>query len=268
MCEPFAMFPRRLLHSGLSRRELLVLLCVLSYRNVDGQAWPSRSKIAAETGLSVSHVHEAVKSLADRGFIRYETQAGVRTVYTFPCLDHTAQSMGMVAPVVAENATTATDDNLSHVVKAEELPAKHEELLPVVVHETPKPAPQAALQVIDAPQTAAVQGELLPIEKKGRATRLPKDWQLPRKWGEWAMQEYGFTEDEVRFHEKQFSRHWWSSGKSNAYKVSWYLTWQKWMGDEYQKKQRYNNQPQQKSKTRMAMERLIAMSGGDFEIPF
>jgi hypothetical protein len=26
--------------------------------------------------------------------------------------------------------------------------------------------------------------------------------------------------------------------------------------------------PRQKSKTRMAMERLIAMSGGDFEIPF
>lgn len=281
----FAMFPRHMLRAGLSRRELLVLLCLLSYRNGDGQAWPSRSKIATETGLSVSHVHEAVKSLAGRGFIRYETQAGVRTVYTFPCLDHTAQNLDMVAPVIAESATTAapapkpepapapeqpTGDNLSPVAAPNLKPAPETPAapVPVVVHETPQSAPQAALQVIDAPQTAAVQGELLPAEIKLRKTRLPKDWQLPRKWGEWAMQEYGFTEDEVRFHAKQFSRHWWSSASPNAYRVSWFLAWQKWMGDECQKKQRYNNRPQQKSKTRMAMERLIAMSGGDFEIPF
>ena len=111
MCDPFAMFPRHMLRAGLSRRELLVLLCLLSYRNGDGHAWPSRPKISADTGLRISHVHEAVRSLAGKGIIRYETQAGVRTVYTFPCLDHPEHPLDMVAPapapVVAKNATAA-----------------------------------------------------------------------------------------------------------------------------------------------------------------
>ena len=484
MCEPFAIFPRRMLRAGLSHREQSVLLCLLSYKNNDGEAWPSRATIATDTGLHISNVHKAVKSLAQKGVIAMNTQSGVRTVYTFPFLDHTAQNLDMVdhAPVIAKSATTDADegrgqnvtplatpdagqtvpktvtiekpptaDNPSHVeqsgnsgmlpeppasvppevkaaplpaivmaenakpnnvtdafmqelnarpivqpkpvdddlmarakrlaalqaensarsraeklaergllnagesgqddaapalatatpatpatsadnlppvakteeqaVKTEELPAKHEELeakteeLPVktkelaatvesiaqpapdaaapiilpatvVVHETQDSAPQSALQVIDAPQaitpqqgellpapvtagqgelqpvkskrckSVAVQGELLPMETKKRATRLPEDWQLPRSWGIWAMEEYGFTEDEVRYHARQFALHWWSSGKSNAYKVNWYMAWQKWIGKEHKDKERLESLYQQKSKVTQAVEIL------------
>lgn len=540
MCNRFAMFPAHLLRAGLSRRELLVLLCLLSFRNADGYAWPSRSKIAAETGLRISHVHETVKLLASKGIIKCETQAGVRTVYTFPCLDAQPAETPETAPapVVANNATAAapvsapvpepkpvqepvpvatqepapaqpTDDNPSQVAEpapvAEPQPVAEPESAPAPVQSpapeqpraqqpapapvvapvaaqeqkpapapapapvaTQKPAPMPALEpappapkraitsarvarlpdvdeavrrevdarpvvkssgdkevdpelmerakrlqklcaentarsrerkaaaqrfedgvtaateqvakqraaqdiaaarqraaqdavaptlapvapvtdrkpeqaatekttdgqnadaardaaardgcypaggktnspepvapdtaatapivlpapvVVQEPQppaatpqqgellpapakqsrsvkTVAVQGELLPVEKIGRATRLPEDWRLPRKWGEWAMHEYGFTEDEVRFHARQFALHWWTSSKRNAYKTSWYLTWQKWMGDEHQKKQRYNNRPQQKSKMMQAIEYFANKYNGDFDIPF
>lgn len=283
MCDRFSMFPHQLLRAGLSRHELLVLLCLLSYRNGDGQAWPYRATIAEDTGINVRHVHSAVKSLTQKGMIAMDTQAGVRTVYTFPYLD------GAAFPVIAESATTATEDNLSHVAKTEgqAVPAESIAQLapdmaaptilpaPVVAHEPPENAPQAQGELLPVPvkrrriKSAAVQGELLPASEpensKGRC--LPKDWQLPRSWGIWAMEELGFTEDEVRYQADKFRDHWVSTTRNPA-KKDWPATWRNWMRGENEKKQRYNNRCQQKSKTLQAIEALTGKSGLDFEIPF
>ena len=138
MCNRFAMFPAHLLRAGLSHREQSVMLCLLSYRNSDGQAWPSRSKIAADTGLRISHVHESVRSLAGKGFIMRETQPGVRTVYTFPCLDAQPAETPAPAPVVAKNATAAAP---ASVAKPAPAPAPEPVREPVPVA-TPEPAPE------------------------------------------------------------------------------------------------------------------------------
>ena len=70
MKEPFAMFPRRLLRAGLSRRELIVLLCLLSYKNNDGEAWVSHETIAADTGMNFMHVDRTIKSLIQKEMIK------------------------------------------------------------------------------------------------------------------------------------------------------------------------------------------------------
>lgn len=102
MQEPFAIFPRRLLRAGLSRREQSVLLCLLSYIDNDRDVCPSRSAIANDTGIHLSHVHASVKSLAQKGMIAMYTESGVRTVYTFPCLD-------MASAPVVENSKGTED---------------------------------------------------------------------------------------------------------------------------------------------------------------
>ena len=99
-----AIFPHHMLRAGLSRNELLVLSCLLSYRNGGEQVCPSRATIARDTGIHVSHVHRAVKSLAQKGMITMETQAGVRTVYTFPWVDnYTVQVIGSHATAPRQN---------------------------------------------------------------------------------------------------------------------------------------------------------------------
>ena len=302
MCDRFSMFPHQLLRAGLSRHELLVLLCLLSYRNGDGQAWPYRATIAEDTGINVRHVHSAVKSLAKKGMIAMDTQAGVRTVYTFPSLDgaampaiaenHTARHLDMVAPehdsVIAENATTATDDNLSHV-------AEPPIVLPVVEHETHESAPQAALQVIDAPQTTVVQGELLPVptkqigriksaavqgellpaspkKRRGRPKtdghRIPDDWYLTRKLGMWAKEKYGIGDDAIRFETDKFIDHWKASANENAWKSDWDAAWRNWIRKYAESGGATKGAPQKKSKTLQAIEALTGKSGLDFEIPF
>jgi hypothetical protein len=145
-----------------------------------------------------------------------------------------------------------------------------------VAHETPQSAPQAALPIICAPQ----QGELLPAPPKkkrgGSKTnghRIPADWYLTKKLGMWAKEKYGLDDDTIRSETDKFIDHWTASANENAWKFDWDAAWRSWIRKYAESGGKpngnmYNSQPQQKSKTRMAMERLIAMSGGDFEIPF
>ena len=172
MCEPFAIFPRRMLRAGLSHREQSVLLCLLSYKNNDGEAWPSRATIATDTGLHISNVHKAVKSLAQKGVIAMNTQSGVRTVYTFPCLDsaaipdipaiaenHTAKKLDMVdhAPVIAKSATTDTDEG------------RGQNVTPLATHGAGQAVPKTV--TIEKPTTA---DNPSPVEQSGNSGMLPE----------------------------------------------------------------------------------------------
>lgn len=104
MQDVIVIFPHHILRAGLSRNELLVLSCLLSFRNGDEQVCPSRATIAEHTGINVRQVNRAVKSLAQKGMITMETQAGVRTVYTFTWVDnYTVQVIGSHATAPRQN---------------------------------------------------------------------------------------------------------------------------------------------------------------------
>lgn len=63
---------------------------------------------------------------------------------------------------------------------------------------------------------------------KKRAVRLTAEWQLPRAWGEWAMQE-GLSEVCVRREAERFKDYWLSESGAKAAKLDWQATWRNWV---------------------------------------
>lgn len=157
-------------------------------------------------------------------------------------------------------------------------------VLPVVEHESQESAPQTALPIICEPQapaatpqqgellpvptkqnqrikSVAVQGELLTDDENSKGCRLPKTWVLPRSWGIWAMEMFGFTEDQVRYQADKFRDHWTSTTR-NPTKKDWFGTWRNWMRNANERGERfdYNSRPdQQKSKMTQALDNLANM---------
>lgn len=69
--------------------------------------------------------------------------------------------------------------------------------------------------------------------KAVRGSRLPDDWQLPKAWGEWALQEKpGWTADDVRRCADKFRDHWLSATGRTATKADWQATWRNWVRNE------------------------------------
>jgi hypothetical protein len=65
-----------------------------------------------------------------------------------------------------------------------------------------------------------------------RGTRLPETWQLPKKWGEWAQQEFPtWTVEHIRMLGEKFRDHWVASTGKNATKHDWLATWRNWCRD-------------------------------------
>lgn len=62
-----------------------------------------------------------------------------------------------------------------------------------------------------------------------RGTRLPIDWQLPKSWGDWALQTFpNWTADGVRMEGERFADHWRSKVGRDATKADWEATWRNW----------------------------------------
>jgi hypothetical protein len=76
-------------------------------------------------------------------------------------------------------------------------------------------------------------------EKKPRAarsgqetgTRLPADWVLPKKWGDWALEERkDFTPEIVRKEAEKFRDHWHANAnRREGKKADWLATWRNWV---------------------------------------
>jgi len=66
------------------------------------------------------------------------------------------------------------------------------------------------------------------VSSKKRATRLPRDWVLPREWGEWALSE-GWPEEVVRVEAEKFRDYWIGVGGQKGTKLDWQATWRNWI---------------------------------------
>lgn len=66
-----------------------------------------------------------------------------------------------------------------------------------------------------------------------RGNRLPADWQLPKLWGEWALQEKpAWSADDARRCSEKFRDHWLAKSGQGAAKVDWQATWRNWVRNE------------------------------------
>jgi hypothetical protein len=62
-----------------------------------------------------------------------------------------------------------------------------------------------------------------------RGTRLPKDWVLPRAWGEWALAEFpSWSADAIRIEGGKFRDFWCGKSGKDATKIEWDATWRNW----------------------------------------
>lgn len=68
-----------------------------------------------------------------------------------------------------------------------------------------------------------------------KSSRLPKDWELPQEWGEWAL-EQGIERDEVLKEEDRFRDYWNSQPGSKGIKADWQATWRNWIRNYCERK--------------------------------
>lgn len=69
-----------------------------------------------------------------------------------------------------------------------------------------------------------------PSADKAKGARLPLGWVLPKRWGDWALQErQDLTAEDVRSEAECFADHWHSKAGADARKVDWEATWRNWV---------------------------------------
>ena len=70
-----------------------------------------------------------------------------------------------------------------------------------------------------------------PALPEKKATRLPKDWVLPKTWGDWALAEYPLcTAGDVREMADSFKDHWIANAsRATGKKDDWLATWRNWV---------------------------------------
>lgn len=61
-----------------------------------------------------------------------------------------------------------------------------------------------------------------------RGSRLPRDWQLPRPWGQWAV-DAGMAETRVRSEAEVFRDYWIAKPGKDGTKLDWEATWRNWI---------------------------------------
>ncbi len=80
--------------------------------------------------------------------------------------------------------------------------------------------------------TEQIQNQNRTEQKKpsARGSRLPKEWMLPKSWGEWAMHEKPeWSVDDVRKCSEKFRDYWISVSGSKGTKLDWEATWRNWV---------------------------------------
>lgn len=95
--------------------------------------------------------------------------------------------------------------------------------------------------------------------KRARGSRLPDDWALPAKWGQWALSE-GWVEADIRFEADRFRDFWCSKAGKDATKIDWEATWRNWIRSaKGRTQQRSQPPPKPKSEFQRKHEEAIAV---------
>ena len=112
------------------------------------------------------------------------------------------------------------------------------------------------------PPDASPNASLSDTTKPPTGSRLELDWQLPKAWGDWALEEQPtWTAEHVRKVAEQFKDHWHAKAGADARKVNWQATWRNWVRREntYLHGLRQNRSPPLQSNLQPNKQELLEM---------
>ena len=132
-----------------------------------------------------------------------------------------------------ENITNRAKENTNRVPGVNEPSPNHKPLTNNQEPETINQEPNTVLVTIDEISNIA-SAEINSSPQKSKGHSLPKDWLLPKKWGEWALSERPeFTPEQIRKIAESFKDHWIANAnQAKAKKSDWEATWRNWVRNQ------------------------------------
>jgi hypothetical protein len=190
----------------------------------DGLAWPSLAAICEKTGLDRKTVISALDKLEVSGFLKDSGKRTGRTgqikVYQFNFKRDKDSVSGTLAKISGKESENGTDPKTEQFRNSDS--------------RVPKTDGNSTV----FPSKSTENGTRNPQEPKGnqknpqathRGARLPTDWVLPKRYGEWAKQEFpAWDEAHIRKVATMFKNHWIAKSGRDACKLDWFATWQNW----------------------------------------
>lgn len=232
--------------STLPSGRKMVLLALCDNANDQGDCYPSISMLAEKCSMGERTVQQHITDLVKDGIVRRAMRGGRSTVYhidprrfctpakSVPSQDSRPDS---IAPFQegTQHATTpkSAADPRRFSTHAESAPPQN--LHPTPANTAPLPPQISHPTPADFAPITVKEPSIEPSPKRERRSRiqktaLPEDWQLPKKLGEWALEESPhWSAEDVRKVADKFRDYWLSVGELRK---DWDATWRNWCRNE------------------------------------
>jgi hypothetical protein len=226
------------------RWHFIALLCLKGEGLLDKGDAPSMlmRKVAVKLGLDVRSLEEVARRLAEVGLIHQDTLQPTKwaTLQMRSDVDTTAADRKKRQRERAKAEKNASGDHVtgdsvpitdaSRVTGTNVTRTDTDTDIDIDKEETVK-----ELEVVGSRHAAAApSAPPAQPEPKGRTSttgsRLPVDWKLPKRWGEWAIADRPeLTAEEVRRQGEMFADHWRAATGKDGRKADWEATWRNWI---------------------------------------
>lgn len=203
---------------GLKAPERIVLLAIADHADDDGHCWPSMVLLADKCEMTDRGV---------RGVIRRLEQAG----YLTTSVSHGRSSNRYTVNSIPEGRSALNSERGSALNSPNPERGTRNEV-PCCKSNTEQERLNPERECIQPGTNVPPNHQEPSIEPSGgervRASRLPSDWKLPKRWGEWAA-ESGVPEKRIRFEAEKFRDYWLAKAGKDAAKRDWFATWRNWI---------------------------------------
>ncbi len=170
----------------------------------DREVFPTLEQAIEWTWASTEQEIEAVKFVLSRFFKLSEDGTYVQDRILSELLEYHAKA-DKNKRIAIERETKRKQGNTKRAPDVNEPPPNHK---PITNNQEP---------VVDAAPKGTA-----------KAKRLSPDWQLPKAWGEWTLENMAWGESSVRLEAEKFKDYWIAKGGREACKLDWEATWRNW----------------------------------------